>query len=132
MSRENVETVRRVCSAWEGGDWAASTEFFDPGLEVVYSTSAFPDAGTYRGGRVALEAWNRWLEAWDEFSMEFVDLIEADGRIIALNRLRGRGKESGATVDADVGVIFECDRGTVKRLVFCDRQEALEAAGRAE
>jgi hypothetical protein len=31
-----------------------------------------------------------------------------------------------------VGVIFECDRGTIKRMVFCDRHEALEAAGRSE
>jgi hypothetical protein len=54
---------------------------YDPDLKVVYSTSAFPDAGTYRGGRVALDAWNRWLDAWEEFSMEFVDLIDAGEEI---------------------------------------------------
>jgi ketosteroid isomerase-like protein len=129
MSQENVEVVRQACVAWERGEWAASAELFDPDLEVVYSTSSFPDAGTYRGGRVALDAWSRWLEAWEEFSMEFVDVIEAGEEIVALNRLRGRGKESGATVDAEVGVIFDCDHGIIRRMVFCDRQEALEAAG---
>jgi ketosteroid isomerase-like protein len=132
MPEENVAVVRDVCAAWERGDWAARVGRYDPDLEVVYSTSAFPDAGTYRGGRVALDAWNRWLDAWEEFSMELVDLIDADEEIIALTRLRGRGRESGATVDADVGVIFECDRGTIKRMVFCDREEALEAAGQRE
>jgi ketosteroid isomerase-like protein len=129
MSEKNVAVVREVCAAWERGDWAASVGLYDPDLKVVYSTSAFPDAGTYRGGRVALDAWNRWLDAWEEFSMEFVDLIDAGEEIIALIRLRGRGRESGATVVADQGVIFECDRGTIKRMVFCDRKEALEAAG---
>jgi len=129
MSQENVDAVRQVCAYWERGEWRASAELFDPRLEVVYSTTAFPDAGTYRGGRVALDAWRRWLEAWEEFSMEVVDVIEDGEGIVALIRLRGRGKESGATVDAEVGVIFDCDRGIIRRMVFCDRQEALEAAG---
>ncbi|MCD6016260.1 MAG: SnoaL-like polyketide cyclase [Solirubrobacterales bacterium] len=132
MSQENIEVVRQTCAAWERGDWAASAEFFAPDLEVVYSSSAFPDAGTYRGGRVALDAWRRWLEAWAEFSMEFEDVIDAGKEVVALNHLRGRGKESGATVEAEVGVIFDCDRGIIRRMVFCDRQAALEAAGLSE
>ena len=132
MSAENVETVRAVCGAWERGDWAASAEHFDPALEVVYSPSAFPDAGTYRGGPVAFDAWKRWLEAWEEFSMQVVDMIETGDEIVTLIGLQGRGKESGATVDADVGVVFECAGGKIKRMVFCDRREALEAAGRGE
>jgi ketosteroid isomerase-like protein len=50
VSQENVDVVRQVCAAWERGDWAASVGRYDPDLKVVYSTSAFPDAGTYRGG----------------------------------------------------------------------------------
>jgi hypothetical protein len=61
MSQENVDAVRQVYAYWKRGQWSASADLFDPGLEVVYSTSAFPDAGTYRGGRVALHAWSRWL-----------------------------------------------------------------------
>jgi ketosteroid isomerase-like protein len=129
MSEEDVEVVRQACAYWERGDWAGSAELFDPGVEVVYSTTAFPDAGTYRGGRMALDAWTRWLEAWEAFSMELVDVIEAGEEIVTLNRLHGRGKGSGVTVDADVGVIFDCRRVVIRRMVFCDRQEALEAAG---
>ena len=129
---ENVEVVRRVYADWERGQWAASADLFDPGLEVVFSASAFPDAGTYRGGRETLDAWGRWLDAWEEFSLELEDVIEAGEEIVALQRLRGRGKESGVTVDSDVGVIFTCDHGVIRRMVFCDRQEALEAAGLRE
>jgi ketosteroid isomerase-like protein len=132
MSQENVEAVREALGHWERGDWAAAAELFDPDVEVVYSATAFPDGGTYRGGRVALEAWKRWLEAWDQFTMELEDVIHGDEQIVALNRLRGRGRESGATVDADVGIVFDCDRGVITRMVFCDRRAALEAAGRSE
>jgi ketosteroid isomerase-like protein len=104
----------------------------DPELEVVFSTTSFPDAGTYRGGRAVLDAWGRWLEVWDDFSMEFQDVIDNGERIVALNRLHGRGKESGVPVDADVGVVFEVESGVIRRMVFCDRQAALEAAGLAE
>ena len=83
-------------------------------------------------GRETLDAWGRWLDAWEEFSLELEDVIEAGEEIVALQRLRGRGKESGVTVDADVGVIFTCDHGVVRRMVFCDRQEALQAAGLRE
>ncbi|HEX2467180.1 MAG TPA: nuclear transport factor 2 family protein [Solirubrobacterales bacterium] len=129
MSRECVDAVRKVCEHWERGEWSAGEEIFDPDLEVVFSTTAFPDAGTYRGGRMALDAWRRWLEAWEAFSMDFEDVVERGELIVALNRLHGRGRESGVTVNADVGVIFECDRGVIRRMVFCDRQAALQAAG---
>jgi ketosteroid isomerase-like protein len=129
MADENLEAVRRVCTEWERGDWASTAELFDPDLEVRFSSTSFPDGGTYRGGRAVLDAWERWLEVWDEFSMDFEDLIVRRERIVALNRLHGRGRESGASVDAEVGVVFECERGVIKRMVFCDRQEALEAAG---
>jgi ketosteroid isomerase-like protein len=134
MAQENLDAVRQVCAYWEAGEWAAGEGLFDPELEVIFSTTSFPDAGTYRGGRGALDAWRRWLEAWGEFSTEFEDPIpagkvEGRERIVGLNRLRGRGKESGVAVDREVGVIFECDGGVIRRMVFCDRQAALEAAG---
>jgi ketosteroid isomerase-like protein len=132
MSGENVEAVRQVNAFWARGEWAATAELFDPDVEVVFSATAFPDPGIYRGGRMALDAWAGWLEAWEDFSFELEDVIEAGESIVTLNRLRGRGKASGVTVDADVGCIFHCDRGRVVRMVFCDRREALKAAGRSD
>jgi hypothetical protein len=49
-----------------------------------------------------------------------------------LNRLRGRGKASGIAVDSEVGCIFDLDGARIVRMVFCDRREALEAAGRPD
>jgi ketosteroid isomerase-like protein len=131
MAKEDVEAVRRVCAHWERGDWAGPDELFDPNVEAVFSTTSFPDPGTYRGGRAVLDAWRRWLEAWDDFNMVFEDVVDNGERIVAFNRLRGHGKESGVPVERAVGVVFDVDGGVIKRMVFCDRQEALEVAGLA-
>jgi len=128
MTNENVETVRRLFAYWERGEWQASAELFDPDFEAEFSASAFPDPGTYRGARRTLDAWMRWLEAWDEFNLELEEVIGASGKVVALNRLRGRGKVSGVAVDSGVGSIFDCDGGRIVRMVFCDRQHALEEA----
>ena len=127
-----MEIVRRANTSWESGDWQGPAELFDPDIEVVFSTTAFPDPGAYRGGRVALAAWDRWLEAWEDFRLELEDIIDLGSRVVSLNRLHGLGKTSGATVDAEVGCIFDCHRGRIVRMVFCDRAEALEAAGLGE
>jgi ketosteroid isomerase-like protein len=128
MSRGNVDTVRRLFDYWEQGEWQASAELFDPGFEAVFSSGAFPDPGTYRGARRTLDAWRAWLEAWEEFSLELEDAIPVGERVVVLNRLRGRGKASGIAVDAEVGCIFDLDRGRIVRMVFCDRRQALDAA----
>ena len=129
MSQENVDTVRSLFDYWEQGDWQASAELFDPEFVAVFSSGAFPDPGTYRGARRTLDAWRSWLEAWEEFSLELEDAIPVGERVVVLNRLRGRGKASGIAVDAEVGCIFDLNRGRIVRMVFCDRRQALQAAG---
>ena len=127
MPSGNTEVVRRLFAYWERGEWQASADLFDPFFEAVFSARAFPDPGTYRGARRTLDAWRRWLEAWEEFGLELEDVVDAGRRVVALNRLRGRGKASGVAVDSEVGCIFEFAEGRITRMVFCDRQEALDA-----
>jgi len=129
MSRQNVNTVRRLFEYWERGEWRASAELFHPEFEAIFSAGAFPDPGTYHGARSTLDAWRRWLDAWEEFSLELEDAIPAgDEKVVVLNRLRGRGKASGIAIDSEVGCIFELDGGRIVRMTFCDRRQALEAA----
>jgi hypothetical protein len=53
MSQESLEAVRQVCAEWEQGNWGGP-DLFDPEVEVVFSTTSFPDAGMYHGGRATL------------------------------------------------------------------------------
>jgi ketosteroid isomerase-like protein len=132
MSEENVEIVRRLFEPWERGDWGGGRELFDDSCEVVFSTAWFPDAGAYGVGREALRAWIAFTDAFEEFSVEVDQIVEAGEQVIALTRIRGRGRASGADVDAEVGTVFTLRDGKIVRYELTDRRDALEAAGLQE
>ena len=132
MSEENVEIVRQLFARWERGDWAYGGEFFDEGCEVFLSASAFPDADTYTAGPDAFSAWMRWLEAFETFATGLEQVIDAGERVVGLAWLRGRGRVSGADVNARVGTVFTIRDGRIVRYELTDRREALEAAGLSE
>ncbi len=132
MSQQNVEVVRRLFQLWEQGEWASGREFYDDGCEVVFSTSWFPDAGIYGVGREALGAWMAFIDAFEEFAVGLDQVVDAGERVVALVRLRARGRASGAAVDAKVGAVFTLRDRKVVRWELTDRHEALEAAGLRE
>ena len=132
MPQENVENVRQLFEHWERGDWGGGREFFDDSCEVVFSTSAFPDAGAYGVGRKALRAWMNFTEAFETFAVEVDQIVEAGDQVVVFNWIRGRGRASGADVDASVGAVFTLRNGKIVRYELTDRREALEAAGLRE
>lgn len=76
MSEENVEIVRRLFEQWEQGDWSGGRALFDDDCEVVFTTSAFPDAGAYHVGGEALRAWIRFTEADRQVALDAAGLSE--------------------------------------------------------
>jgi ketosteroid isomerase-like protein len=132
MSEANVEIVQKVFDYWERGEWARGRELYEDGCEVVFSTSWFPDAGTYPVGREALAAWVAFVDAFVEFAVGADRIIDVGEQVVALVWLRGRGQSSGADVEADVGAVFTLREGKVTRWEMTDRREALEAAGLRE
>jgi ketosteroid isomerase-like protein len=132
MSQENVEIVRKLMGPWERGDWAAGREFFNDSCAVVFSTSAFPDAGVYSVGREALRAWNAFANMFEEFGTEIEQIIDAGEHVVVLIWIRGRGRASGADVDSKVGAVFTLRNGKITRYELTDRQQALKAAGLSE
>jgi ketosteroid isomerase-like protein len=129
---DNAQIVRRLFERWERGQWEAGGDVFHDACDVVFSTSAFPDAGSYRVGREALRAWLNFTEAFEEFATEIEQVVEADERVIVLARIRGRGRASGVDVDSKVGAVFTLRDGKIVRYELTDRQEALEATGLSE
>jgi ketosteroid isomerase-like protein len=132
MSQENVEVVRQLFELWEGGDWGGGSEFFDDSCEVVFSPLFFPDAGAYSVGREALRAWMNFIEAFETFATEVEQIVDAGERVVVLSWIRGRGRISGADVDAKVGVVLTFRDEKIVRYELTDRRQALEAAGLRE
>jgi len=132
MSQEDVEVVHQVFEHWERGDWGWGRDFFDDGCEVVFSTSWFPDAGAYQIGREALRAWLGFMDSFEAFAIGVDQIIDAGEHVVVLTRIQGRGRASGADVDAKVGAIFTLRDARIVRYVLTDSREALEAVGLSE
>ena len=84
------------------------------------------------------ESLLRWLddgdEAFDDFTVELLDVDEVDGHVVVSMRQRGRGKASGAEVDDHITHVWTLRDGRATRLQsFANRDDAVQyaRAGRA-
>jgi ketosteroid isomerase-like protein len=134
MSQDNVEVVRRIYDLWNRGEIDAATELFDP--EVVWhGYTHLPDSGR-RDGVDAVRAWvTDFAEAWGEIQVGIERLNEVgDDAVLALVRMSGRGRDSGAAVTSGVdGHLWTIRAGKVVAVrMYQGSREALEAVGLSE
>jgi uncharacterized protein len=131
MSEENVDTIRR------GFDLFLSTgemdlEPLDPNVEW-HDPPDFPDKQVHYGREGAVAAISRWLSAWEEWTFEIEDYIDAGDYVVVLTRQRGRGKETGAEVEQPMALVYKFREGKAVRVqAFFDTGQALEAVGLSE
>jgi ketosteroid isomerase-like protein len=94
------------------------------------SSSSAPRGFRTHAGPEALSAWIAFTDAFEELAAGADQIIEAgEEGVVALAWLRGRGRASGAGVDAKTGAIFTLRDRKIVRCEFTGRAEALEAAG---
>src|SRR4030095_11383356 len=100
MSEENVEIVRAAAAAANRGDLEAMLEYWTDDLDYRAAEGALDDRGPIHG-KDALRAFAQdWLDTFDEFKGEFVELIDAgDDKVIAVIRISGRAMLSGVEID---------------------------------
>ena len=134
MSEENVEVdeaVRRLFAAFNRRDWGAFSAELDP--EVEYAP--VEEHATFRGPEAVGRYAQRWLEAWDTFSVEAeeVESTPAQGGALIAVHFRGIGKGSGVAIDERSFWVYELRGGRLYRISeYTDRAKALEAAGLSE
>ena len=65
--------------------------------------------------------------------MEFPEIRDLGDRIVAIGRLRARGRESGAETVTPIAYVVDYKDGkAIRSSVVLDPEEALEAAGLRE
>jgi len=134
VSQENVEVVRRAWDAWGRGDLdgllALCTE------DVIFGTTHMRDwpEPEYRGHDGFRRFLSEWLEVWEEFEVGADELIPAaDGRVVSLFWQRGKGRQSGLSMDVAWGLVTTMRGERIARHeVYDDRAEALKAVGLEE
>lgn len=132
MSDENVAIVRGMFERFAAGDYEAAMEVVHP--EVVWEDpDLIPGRGTHRGREGVARWFSRWLGAWETFTVEPLELINAGDEVVAVERMRGRGLKSGIEVDQEVFATYLIQDGQVaRRSNHASRSEALDAAGLSE
>ena len=137
MSRENVEVARQVIESNRSDDLEARIEaglaLWDPSCEYTRVTAAV-DPQTYRGHDGIRRYISDLADSWAEWRSEAEDVFEVGpDTVVATNRFRAIGKDSGAPVEARLGVVVVLSDGKLLRgHTYPSREDALEAVGLSE
>ena len=134
MSQENFEIVRAAAAAASRGDLDAWLEYWTEDLDFRAAEGAPDDHGPING-KDALWAFGQdWLDTFDDFKVEPVELIDAgDDNVIAVMRISGRAKLSGVETDMTYAELSTLRDGKIARgRQYFTRADALEAAGLSE
>ena len=133
MSQANLEIVRRGYRAFNERNIDALRDDVHPGFELDFSESRSPDRGTYTGVDGIRQLFSVYWEAFESFTLEPEEFIEADDAVIALVHGVGRGRGSGVEVEVRGPHLWTFrDQKVIGFALYQELPEALEAAGLAE
>src|SRR4051812_19324459 len=131
MSQENVETVRAVLAAWNGGDMDALREVYDPDA-IMRMDGNWPEPGPYFSRDAVMREFEQVREAWDADAIEVIgDFIDAGDRVVVrvVWRVVGRGPDS----NLEFTIVYTIRKGRILyQEHFIGHAEALEAVGLSE
>jgi ketosteroid isomerase-like protein len=131
MSQENVEAFHRIYEQWYGSR-KLDRDLLAGDVEWVNPHDAL-ERGNQRGIDSFNEAIGSVVEAWGEVRFEAERVIERGDEVIALGRVRGRGRAAGIEVARPHGQVWTFRDGRAIRMRwFHSHSETLEAAGLRE
>jgi ketosteroid isomerase-like protein len=129
VSEENIEVVKRAVAAFNATDVEAFTALTT--MDFEWFPSMIPiENETFVGADGVRRYFDRLESAWEHFRIFPDRFLEGADCVLVLARLEGRGRSSGATVDAPLGMAFDLRNGRVSRIRgYLDHDEALKATG---
>jgi ketosteroid isomerase-like protein len=134
MSQENVEIVRRAGDAFSRGDLDTWLAYMADDIDHRAAEGALDDRGPIHGKDAVRAYLQDWLDLFDDFRSEPVELIDAgEDRVIVVGRISGRAKQSGVETDLTYAAIYTIRDGKIARgREYWTKEQALEAAGLRE
>ena len=127
MSEEAVAVLERFNR--ELGRGEIPFDLVDP--EIVVVDHDIPDAGDYRGHE-GLRKWllEDWASAWESYSVEPEQLIDAGDTVVSVFTLIARGRGSGVETRRRNATVNTVQDGRVTRVdYYTTEEEARTAAG---
>jgi ketosteroid isomerase-like protein len=129
MSQEDVAAVEAAYGALAVGGLDRFIEHWTDDLDHRSIEGAPDDRGPIHGKNAMRAYVQDWIDTFDEFKIEPVELIDAGGGVVvAVVRYGGRAKLSGIETDETFGVVFTIRDGKIARgREYRTRDQALEA-----
>jgi ketosteroid isomerase-like protein len=131
MSKANVDALRQAADFFNEGDLdaLAATGFYADDVEF-HENPRLPEAAVYRGRDAVFGYFRRFLEAFDDYSFDIEEIVDAGDHVVLFNRQRARGRESHAEVEMRSAWVVGFREGMIVRITpYFERGEALRAAG---
>jgi ketosteroid isomerase-like protein len=123
---EGSEFAAHIYAAINARDRGAIRALSSPDIVVGTTVEA------YRGPEALLEWMDEGDDAFDDFTIELLDVEELGGHVMASMRQRGRGKASGAEVDNHFTHVWTLRGGRAIRLEsFARRDDAVRYVQRS-
>jgi ketosteroid isomerase-like protein len=128
-SSKNVAAVRRLYDLFVDGRIEEAEALLDPGIHWAEPEEA-PDQHVVDGRAAALGALNAWLETWEGYELELVEIVDAPGdRVLQWNRHSATGAVSGVPFEGDLFQVWWLRDGTPYRMeMFFDGEARAVAA----
>ena len=126
MSRENVELLRRLVTAYNTRDIEAFIARCDPGIELETAFAAV--GGEVYHGHDGLRVWHRDVEdVWGgSVHLELEAFFDLGERTLLFYVLHGRGKHSGVEVAMPVALVARLRDGLIVHLkAYAHREDTL-------
>ena len=125
-----MEIVRRVFTAFSGGDATGILQELDPDVFLHVDQAG---QGDYRGHEGVIESLADWTEDIDDFKVVAEEFLESGDCVVVRTRHTGSGKASGVPMEGLAWFVCQVRDGKVVRIhVTTAEQAALEAAGLSE
>jgi ketosteroid isomerase-like protein len=125
----NADIMRMALEAFNSRDGAGFDALLDQDAEIVPVRAAL-EGIIFRGADAASQYCAAVEESWEGLRWEVDEVRDLGSRVIALGRIHGRGRDSGAGIDVRGAWVAHLSDGLITRFqTYSDRAEALEAAG---
>jgi len=127
MSEENVDLAERLLARFIATG-EVSWELLHDQIEV--HDHDVMDAGEYRG-HLGFARWlENWSAAWEKFSIEPEESLDAGSRVVLVFRMKATGRGSGVAVERQDATVWDVRDGKITRLdYYNNRDDALRHAG---
>ena len=133
MSQENVDIVRRVTEAFNGGDIERILEVLHPDFETSVPPEFSAEPDTYSGHEGIRRYFESFNEAMADVHFHQEGFRDVGPYVVVSLRLTARGRTTGIAVEQRLAQVWTVREGKpVQVRNFASMAQALRAAGLEE